>query len=71
MVFTRCVAGNRDLALIDVLSGAVTSLAADPEAQEDHAAFAKDGARVAAESGGNSDLWRVEAPVPPPPGSQR
>lgn len=71
VVFTRCVGGNRDLALIDVLGGAITSLAADPEAQEDHAAFAKDGARVAAESGGNSDLWRVEAPVPPPPGSQR
>lgn len=67
VVFTRSVGGNRDLAVIDVVSGTITPLAAAPEAQEDHGAFSKDGARVAAESGGNSDLWRVEAPPATPP----
>jgi Tol biopolymer transport system component len=66
LVFTRAAGGNSGVAWLDVSTGAVTVVADEPGADEDHPAVSRDGSRVAWQSGGNVDVWSIDAAPTPP-----
>lgn len=64
LIFVRSTGDDRGIFRLNLADGSVEPLFNDPSAQEDHPAVSPDARRVVWQSGGNYDLWRIEAPPP-------
>jgi len=61
LVFTRSVGGNSGVFRLNRTDGSVVPIMDDEASLEDHATVSRDGSRVAWQSGGNFDLWWINA----------